>query len=389
MCVLLSHFSLRCEVLRNPAIEGQAVIIIYGTGSRKLVLDYSPELEGLQRDIPLQEALSRYDRAEIVQADIPYYGTVFNRILDNLETRSPLVEGPEPGIAYLDIDGLQYIYPEDIKLVEAVREVIPESFSSQIGIAIGKFPAYLAAGCSPSGGYKILTGDISQFMAGLPCDILPVSLKTKRRLGDFGIKTLGRLAAMPEGPLQSQFGPEGRLMWELARGNDDTPLYPRLWEEILENSATLTSVTVSLETMLAAFEGLLTPVFAQITVKGLGIGCLNLWTRTWDSERWERKIQFKEPAVDLKATLSRVRQVMEDFPQPGPVEEVGIKITRLAYCRGHQKSLFRDVRNHDNLLEDIHQLELRQGATRVFKLKEVEPWSRIPERRYALTPTVR
>jgi DNA polymerase-4/protein ImuB len=56
--------------------------------------------------------------------------------------------------------------------------------------------------------------------------------------------------------------------------------------------------------------------------------------------------------------------------------------------RGQQKSLFAEVRNRDHLLEDIKQLELRQGNPQVFKIKEVEPWSRIPERRYALTPTV-
>ena len=93
--------------------------------------------------------------------------------------------------------------------------------------------------------------------------------------------------------------------------------------------------------------------------------------------------------MDIQAAVSRVRRVMENFPQPGPVEEMGIRITRLGYPRGRQKSLFREVRGRDNLLEDIHQLELRQGNPQVFMVKEVEPWSRIPERRYALTPTGR
>jgi DNA polymerase-4/protein ImuB len=326
---------------------------------------------------------------EILQADVPYYWSVFNNILDGLETRSPLVEGTELGRAYLGIDGLQSIYPDDDRLVMAVREVLPEIFTYQIGIATGKFPSYLAALYSPSSGYKSLSRDMRLFLKELPCDILPISMKSKDRLHDFGIHTLGQLAMLPEGPLQSQFGPEGKKMRELAKGDDTTPLYPRLWEETIEGSTTLASVTVSLETMLVALDELLAPVFARIGIKGLGISKLTLWTRTWDSEHWKRSIQFKEPATDIRAALSRIRRVMENFPQPGPVEELGIKITRLGYPRGRQKSLFREVRGKDNLLEDIHQLELRQGNPQVFKIREVEPCSRIPERRYALTPTGR
>ena len=389
LCVLLPHFPFRCEALRNPDIRDRPMVISYGTGSKKLLLDYSPGLKGLLPDIPIQQALARNDKAGILQADMPYYLTAFNRVLDRLEEVSPLVEGTELGTAYLGIDGLQYIYPDEDKLVRAAREALPETFVPRMGIAEGKFSAYLAAFHSPPGGSKTLTGDNSRFLEDLPCDILPISIKSKNRLTGFGINTLGQLADLPPSPLQSQFGPEGRKMQELARGNDNTPLHPRLWEETIENSASLASVTVSLEVMLVVAEGLLAPVFTRIAPKGLGIHTLSLWTRTWDSENWERKIQFKEPVMDIKAAVSRVRRVMENFPQPGPVEEMGIRITRLGYPRGRQKSLFREVRGRDNLLEDIHQLELRQGNPQVFMVKEVEPWSRIPERRYALTPTGR
>ncbi len=43
---------------------------------------------------------------------------------------------------------------------------------------------------------------------------------------------------------------------------------------------------------------------------------------------------------------------MEKFPQPGPVEQVGIKLTRLGYGLGRQKSIFTEVRAQYHLLED-------------------------------------
>ncbi len=389
LCVLLPHFPLRCEILRHPDIKGCSVVIIYGDGSQKLVLDYSPELEGLQQNAPIQQAIARYGKASLVQADISYYWSTFNRILDEMEGISPLVEGSELGIAYLGIDGLQLIYPDDNSLTMAVRKVLPETFISKIGIAEGKFPAYLAALYSPPHGFKALTDDAGTCLRDIPCDVLPVPMKIKSRLRDFGIRTLGELATLPPGPLQSQFGPEGRKIRDLARGYDDTSLYPRMMEQGMEESATLSSVTVSMEALLVALETLLAKVFARISLKGLGIRSLVLWTRSWDSGHWERKIQFKEPAMDMKTVTSRIKRVLENYPQPGPVEEVGMKVARLGYPRGRQKSLFTEVRGRDHLMDDIKQLELRIGNPQIFTIKEVEPWSRIPERRYVLAPTGR
>jgi DNA polymerase-4 len=389
LCVLLAHFPWRCEVRKNPALEGRPGVVTYSSGSRKLVLDWSPGLEDLQRDMPLQQALSRHGDAELLQADIPRYRTTFSELLDALEEKSPLVEGPEPGRVYVGVDGLQLIYPDDAALLKAMREAIPEIFTSQIGIAGNKFLAYLAARRSPPGGHRVLSGDVATFLSELPCDVLPVSPKSRSRLHDFGMHTLGQIAALPPGPVQSQFGPEGKLIWELARGIDDTPLYPRFMEKAIDESTVLSSVTVSLEAIVVATELLLVRVFANIARNGLGIRSLTLWTRTWNAESWERTIQFKEPAMDMRTAVSRVKRVLEDYPQPGPVEQVGIRVNRLGYPCGRQKNLFSELRAKDHLIEDIKQLELRLGNPQVYKVKEVEPWSRIPERRYALTPTGR
>jgi DNA polymerase-4/protein ImuB len=370
-------------------IKGCPAIVTYAVGSQKLVFDYSPELEGLQKDMPLQQVLSRHGDVELLQVDIPYYWSIFNEVLDAMQQKSPLVEGSELGNIYVDVDGLQLIHKNDNAMFAAVREAMPEGFSYQMGMSANKFLAYLAAQHSSPGGYRLLAEDVDSFLRDLPCDVLPVSVKSRDKLHDFGLHTLGQVATLLKGPIQAQFGPEGRKIWELARGYDDTTLNLRFTDEIIEESTSLASVTVSLEAILVEVETLLYRFFARNDLKGRGIYGLTLWTRGWSSEHWERNIKFKEPAIDVRTIISRIRRVTENYPQPGPVEQVGIKINRLGYSRGRQKSLFSEVRARDHLLEDIRQLELRQGNAQVFKVKEVEPWSRIPERRYKLTPTSR
>jgi DNA polymerase-4/protein ImuB len=314
------------------------------------------------------------------------YCNAFERLLDALEGISPLVEGAEPGCVYLGLDGLQLIYEGEDALSNAARNVMPKGFDVRLGIAEGKFPAYLAALYSPPGGFRVLGADLHAFLKDLPCDVLPVSLKSKEKLHDFGLEVLGQVSALSVGPLQSQFGPEGRRIWELASGLDTTPLYPRNMEETLEKSTVLPSATVSLEAILVGVESLLSGVLAGDGLKGKGICSLLLWGTIWGSGYWEQSIKFKEPAISTRSILSRIRHVLEGHPPPGPVEELGIKITALGWHLGQQRNLFSEVRARDHLLDDIKQMEVRLGGPQVFKIKEIEPWSRIPERRQALVP---
>jgi hypothetical protein len=60
--------------------------------------------------MPLQQALSLYGEAELIQADIPYYWDVFNETLDLMEEKSPLVEGSDLEAIYIGLDGLELIY---------------------------------------------------------------------------------------------------------------------------------------------------------------------------------------------------------------------------------------------------------------------------------------
>jgi DNA polymerase-4/protein ImuB len=388
LCVLLPHFLLRCELQRHPEIN-RAVVLTHTMGSQKLVLDASPELEGLQRDMPLQQAIARYGDAELIPADVPYYHSIFNDLLDQLGEKCPLVEGLEPGQVYLNVDGMHLIYPNYKSLINAVREVIPDTYAPQIGIAEGKFLAYLAAIHNSPGRYQILTDDIDSFLRNISCDKMPISIQSKSKLHNFGLHTLGQIAVLPVGPIQAQFGMEGKRIWELARGYDDTPLYPRFTKEVIEENTTLISVTASLETILVTLESLLARAFIRITPQGMGIRSLALWTRGWNGEHWERAIRFKEPAMDVRSSLSRIKQFLENYPQSGPVEQLGIKVTGLGHGVRRQRSIFAEVRAQDHLLDDIEQLELRLESPQVFRIKEVEPWSRIPERQYALKPLSR
>ena len=77
-------------------------------------------------------------------------------------------------------------------------------------------------------------------------------------------------------------------------------------------------------------------------------------------------IRFKDPAMNIRTAMLRIRHILETAPQPGPVEQIGVKITGTGRLHGRQKSLISAVRAQEHLLDEIKQLEFRLGAPQLF-----------------------
>ena len=106
-CVLITHLPVKAEQRRRAGLRERPVIIVESYGSKQVVLDSSPKAVGITAGMPLQEALSRCKGAALLQADEPYYRTVFDGIVGQLAQKSPVVERAELGCAYVGLDGLR------------------------------------------------------------------------------------------------------------------------------------------------------------------------------------------------------------------------------------------------------------------------------------------
>ncbi|MDX9986325.1 MAG: hypothetical protein RBR99_02530 [Dehalococcoidales bacterium] len=385
-CILLPHFPFTCELIRKPAINKRPALVFNSNSSKRTLIDYSPGLEGLAPGMPLERAIALYGEAETISADLPHYRDMFEQILDCLQQVSPLVENGAEGIVYMGTSGLELLYPEKGDLAHAVRKAVSTEFEVRMGQAEGKFPAYLAATHSRPGEFTNLIGNLTHSLAKIPVCQLPVSAKIRGKLVSFGLKTLGQVATLPAGALEAQFGPEGKTIHRLANGIDDSPLVPRLPREIITESLELESATSLVEVLLAGFECLLARMFTALTTRVMGISRMDITIRTISGESRRKSIFFKSPAMEIKTALKRLEHVMETWPQPGPAEQLGIRITGISCPLSRQKSLLPEVKSTDHLLGEISQLELKLGGPQLFKFKEAEPWSRIPERRHVLAP---
>ncbi len=386
-CVLVTHLPMKAELRRYPELRGKSVVITECYGSKDLVLDSSPEARGVVAGMPLQEAVSRCKDTVLLRADAPHYESAFDAVICSLEQRSPLVEKADLGRAYVGLDGLEAMYGDEARLIASLLQAVPQEFNPRIGVAGGKFPAYVAAVTSRSGRATRVPEDVAGFLKELSVDLLPLSWDNKTRLHRFGLHTLGQLAALSAGSIQAQLKAEGKRAWELAGGIDRSPLLPFQREEAVTEFLTFPSPAVTQPAILMAVETLLGRAFSHPQIRGKYVRTAAIESQVVRHPPWTRHFAFKEAVGSKERALFALKCRMDTTVLPGPLEDMKLTLAGFTGESGIQSSLFSDVRKREQLREMMRQLEaLLGGKPPIYQVKDVEPWSRIPERRQVLVP---
>ena len=389
-CMLVTHLPVKSEIRRYPQLRGKPVIITESYGSKDLVLDSSEEAHGVCSGMLLVEAMSRCKEASLIQADPLYYSHTFDKIISALGLRSPFVVEDGLGCAYVGLEGLDLMYGGEARVIASLLQSSPAEFNPRVGVAGGKFPAYVAAVTTNGGRATRVPKDsegIAVFLKGLSIGLLPMSWEIKSRLHRFGIHTLDQLAALSEGAVQAQFGAAGRRAWLLACGLDDRPLKPHQTQQVVEESLTFPSPAITWNPILIALSTLLGRAFARPEIGGRYIRVATIESHVYRLPPWVKRFGFKEAMGSRDRAMVAMKSRLHSVTLPGPLEDLKLTLTGFTGESGIQANLFSDVRKQEQLKEMMRQLEsLFGGKPPLYQMKELEPWSRIPERRQVLVP---
>src|SRR5918998_1985406 len=117
-CLLLPHFALRVETMRNAAHDG-APLALTSVGARPEVLECSPEAAemGVRPGMAAREALALCRELVMVAPDPVLYAQRFEQVLDDLEEVIGPVEPAGLGVAFCDVDALgREVKSEELKV---------------------------------------------------------------------------------------------------------------------------------------------------------------------------------------------------------------------------------------------------------------------------------
>jgi DNA polymerase-4/protein ImuB len=393
-CVLVLDFIWVCEARRHPDLVGRPVAVVGDPAGRRVVIDCSPAARagGVRAGMGLREAQAVCPGLMALPADHPYYTDQFSALLGDLEAVSPAVEPAEPGCAYATADGL-YGGPEGLArvLLGAVGD-----FPAAVGVGPGRLIARLAAGTCQPGEFRVVAeAEIPDLLGRAPVGLLPISDEARRRLGLFGIKRAGELMAFSRADLAAQLGPEGDRLYELLRGLDRVPLRPRFRPPAVAEAVDLIEPVPTVDGLRLAVGQLLRRALGRPELRGRAVGRAWVRLQAESGPVLERRVVFKTPSAQadrLEGPLVRALEALlggsggaRDGTVGTVITGIALKVEAAAGEPVRQAGFWPAFGGRWEWLRGVvGQLRARYGRPNLGFIREVDPWSRLPERRFAL-----
>lgn len=325
----------------------------------------------------------------LVPPDPAGVADLWERLLVRLESIGAAVEPERPGLVCFDARGL-------LRLHGGVEGVLGESrrvlrAPARYGVAPSRFASVAAAARARVRRPMIVSGAREQareFLAPMPVALLrarPALAELPEALERLGIATLGELAALTPAALADRFGMEGLLAHELASGGDGE-LHPRPASELVRESLELPEAASGVQ-----FE------------RGLGLLIDRLLARRERRGRTLRAVvlsavlvehggTWREQVVFREALADPVRMRLALAPRlaliPAPATELRLAVERFGPPASDQRGLLEDPAavRMVRLREAIRQTRAAAGPDAALHVLSIDPDSRFPERRTALTP---
>ena len=395
-------FALRCETARRPELASLPVALLSPDDTPR-VWQVVPlaRRAGVKPGMTVSQAIGLCPTLKLCEPDPVHYDEQFSRLVAALGTVSPVIEPVELGRVFVGTDGLEGLYGGPEKIVEAIQLRIgntnvesaianPQS-AIRVGWGIGKFVSWVAATRAKPGDAVIVpVGGEAKFLASQPLAVLPLDPDTQRRLLQLGVKTLGALAALPEEAVVSQFGRAGRRLWRLAAGLVSEPVVGRVVPEPIVAALTFFTPVGDRDLLAHALDKLVERALADPRRNEWRVQVVRVRAELEHGASWLVAATLKDPSATRERIATPLKTQLERSPPPGAVERLVVEFTAFTPGTAEQQLFARAAGAAARagrrlaLQSAAREIALRIRRPMLYHVIEVQPWSRLPERRYAL-----
>jgi protein ImuB len=409
VCVFYPRFELLAALGDRGALLSEPAALAPEAGGVQVVGEVSAPAEafGVVRGMRLGEAMSRCPALRLVPPDPEGVRSLWNEVLDRLEGIGAGVESDRAGAAYFEAGGLRRIHGGDLRgVLAAARRAL--GAGARFGAAPSRFSAHAAAlkarprrrgrasgglslppvGVSMPPGAVVVDGAaVRRFLTPLPVSLLRTRLELQSLpevLEQLGIRTLGELASLPSRAVAERFGHPGLLALDLAQGRD-TPLDPRRPSEPVAERLELPEAA-SGQQLERALELLVARVLTRRERRGRSVRALAVSARFVAGGTWRTAVTLRRASADpARIRLALTPKLAE---LPAPAESLTVEVEAFGPPAQDQGRLLDEAAaiRHAKLGEAVRQARQAAGAEAALRVLDVDPDSRIPERRAVLAP---
>jgi DNA polymerase IV len=227
----LDAFFAAVEQRDHPELRGKPVIVGGGGPNDRGVVStasYEARVFGVHSAMSLREAGRLCPHGIFVPVDGAKYQAASKAVMAVLRRFTPLVEPISIDEAFLDVTGSRILFGDGEAIGRRIKDEVKASvdLTISVGVATTKLVAKIASDLrKPDGLVVVEPGDEEAFLAPLEIRRLwGVGEKSAAALREYGVRTIGDLAALPDDLLVRRFGKHGASLAQRARGVDDDPV---------------------------------------------------------------------------------------------------------------------------------------------------------------------
>ena len=227
----LDAFFAAVEQRDRPELRGKPVIVGGGGPDQRGVVSaasYEARKFGVHSAMPLRTAGRLCPQGVFLPVDGRRYQQASREVMAILRRFTPQVQPISIDEAFLDVTASRALFGDGEEIAGIIRRTIRAEvgLTASVGVATTKLVAKIASDLrKPDALVVVPPGDEAAFLAPLSISRLwGVGEKTAAVLHEYGVQTIGDLAALPPDVLERRFGKHGAALVERARGVDPDPV---------------------------------------------------------------------------------------------------------------------------------------------------------------------
>jgi DNA polymerase-4 len=298
----LDAFFAAVEQRDRPELRGRPVIVGGGGPHDRGVVSaasYEARAFGVRSAMPLRTAGALCPEGVFLPVDGAKYARVSRQVMVILRRFTPRVEPVSIDEAFLDVAGSEGLFGDGPAIATAIKRAIREELelTASVGVAGTKLVAKVASELrKPDGLVVVPLGEEAAFLAPLPIARLwGVGPQTRARLADYGVRTIGDLAALPADVLVRRLGPHGPELRARAQGIDPSPVSDGQDAKSVSHEHTFAVDTNDRDEIERSLLALSEGVSGRLRAAGLKAGTITVKVRDSSFETRTRQRTLDEP----------------------------------------------------------------------------------------------
>lgn len=388
-CLFMPDFAVAVERQTDTTLAGWPLIISYPRQAQVWAVSVEADADGVRPGISLRQAQALCPQARLISANPARYRYILHNISASLATVTPKVESDNSQPAatiYADLTQLNRA--EQFEFAGYINQTAQAQvqLTPALGLASGKFPAYVAAGSIGLNRVLCITpGQESSFLAPLSVTCLPLEPEVARRFELLGLRTVGQFAALSAGAVVTQFGSTGRWLHQLARGLDDRPVmtHSALPQEHLTRQ--LDGPVTDRLVLVALGQDMAGELAGRLAARGQLAGQLKLTLHLEDGNQGSTQRTLRQPTASPAQLVRHLTTLINRVQINCGVVTLTVQATELIPRSPKQLTLLPDPNQADQanrLRELIPQLVARYGPDCFYEPTITNPHAYLPERRF-------